>query len=172
MKKRTFVLTNKPVLIQFYGIKDRLPWSMVASFEVEVLYFFPDDRCIVLHGLGEYICLLITSFSTSTGHFLSLNKSHLNRPQTTFVYLGIEFDVPRQLIRIPSKRKEKIRHRLTILLADLGYFPFFYHFLPNIFRLHSFLFLGKTAWHVDLHFYRVSLSVIIHSGNESRFGPL
>ena len=82
--------------------------------------FIIDDRCIIIHGSGGYICWLITSMSTSTGHFLSLNKSHLNRPQTVFVYLGIEFDVPRQLIRIPSKRKEKIRARLKMLMDDLG----------------------------------------------------
>ena len=62
--------------------------------------------------------------STSTGHFLSLNKSHLNRPQTVFVYLGIEFDVPKQVIRVPEKRKTKIRNLLTLILADLECIPF------------------------------------------------
>ena len=85
---------------------------------------FLDDRCVLTHGESDYVCWLITSLSTSTGHFLSLDKSHLNRAQDVFVYLGIEFDVPAQKIRIPPARKDKIRHLLTSVLADLDHIPF------------------------------------------------
>ena len=85
---------------------------------------FVDDRCVLTHGPSDYICWLITSLSTSTGHFLSLNKSHLNTARDVFVYLGIEFDVPAQKVRIPLVRKVKIRDLLTVLLADLDHIPF------------------------------------------------
>ena len=52
-----------------------------------VLYI--DDRAIVCESNDDYISWLVSSLSTSTGHYLSLNKSHLDKAQRVFIYLGI-----------------------------------------------------------------------------------
>ena len=83
-----------------------------------------------------YLGWLVASLSTSTGHFLSLNKSNLDVPQSKFTYLGIgnslfakksplntlylEFDVPAQKIRVPEERKNKIRLLIDHILTNFG----------------------------------------------------
>ena len=49
---------------------------------------------------------------TSTGHFLSVHKANLGNPKRVFTYLGFEFDVPRQVLRVPDSRREKIRAQI------------------------------------------------------------
>ena len=53
-----------------------------------------DDRCIVVEPGEEYLGWLITSLSTSCGHFLSLHKTNVKESKATFTYLGFEFDCP------------------------------------------------------------------------------
>ena len=52
-----------------------------------VLYI--DDRAIVCDDNDDYISWLVASLSTSTGHYLSLDKSNLEKAQKVFTYLGI-----------------------------------------------------------------------------------
>ena len=83
-----------------------------------------DDRAIVVNDEVDYLGWLIPSLSTSSGHFLSLGKSNLTEKQTQFIYLGIEFDLPREKIRVPEKRKLKIKDLLADLLSNLNSIPF------------------------------------------------
>ena len=97
--------------------------SLLRQYGVpNVLYI--DDRAIVVNDEVDYLGWLVTSLSTSTGHFLSLGKSNLTEKQTQFVYLGIEFDLPREKIRVPEKRKVKIKDLLNDLLSNLDSIPF------------------------------------------------
>ena len=57
-----------------------------------------DDRCIICEPGEEYLGWLITSLSTSCGHFLSLHKTNVKDAKATFVYLGFEFDCPNVII--------------------------------------------------------------------------
>jgi len=52
-----------------------------------VLYI--DDRAIVCDDNDDYVSWLVVSLSTSTGHYLSLDKSNLESAQKVFTYLGI-----------------------------------------------------------------------------------
>ena len=53
-----------------------------------------DDRCIICEPGEEYLGWLITSLSTSCGHFLSLHKTNVKESKPIFTYLGLEFDCP------------------------------------------------------------------------------
>ena len=48
-----------------------------------------DDRAVIVDDMGDYLGWLISALSTSTGHFLSLGKSSLEKGETVFIYLGI-----------------------------------------------------------------------------------
>lgn len=64
------------------------------------LYGFLDDRCIVCEPGEEYLGWLITSLSTSCGHFLSLHKTNVKESKAIFVYLGFEFDCPKVILHL------------------------------------------------------------------------
>ena len=53
---------------------------------------------------------------TATGHFLSVHKANLDRPASVFTYLGFEFDVPKQILRVPEARRDKIRTHIREIL--------------------------------------------------------
>ena len=62
--------------------------SLLRQYGIgNVLYI--DDRAIVCEQNDDYISWLVSSLSTSTGHYLSMDKSNLDRAQTVFIYLGI-----------------------------------------------------------------------------------
>ena len=53
---------------------------------------------------------------TCTGHFLSIHKSSLQEPTSTFVFLGFEFDIEKQEVSVPEKRRRKIRDDIQRIL--------------------------------------------------------
>ena len=59
---------------------------------------------------------LLTGLCTASGHFLSLHKANVKEPVPIFVYLGYEFDCPKLEIRLPEKRKLKMRTLLGSML--------------------------------------------------------
>ena len=69
-------------------------------------------------GPGEdYLSWILPAICTSTGHFLSVHKSTLNEPTSVFSFLGFEFNIEKQEISVPLKRKEKIRSDIRQLLS-------------------------------------------------------
>ena len=75
----------------------------------------------------EYLSWILPALCTSTGHFLSIHKSTLQEPSAVFTFLGFEFNINRQEVSLPQKRKDKIRTDIQNLLqhpicnfSDLG----------------------------------------------------
>ena len=69
-------------------------------------------------GPGEdYLSWVLPALCTSTGHFLSVHKSTLKEPTSVFSFLGFEFDINKQEMAVPLKRKEKIRSEIQKILA-------------------------------------------------------
>ena len=60
---------------------------------------------------------LLVALCTASGHFLSLHKANVKAPVPVFRYLGYEFDCPKLEIRLPEKRKIKMRNLLHGMLA-------------------------------------------------------
>ena len=81
-----------------------------------------DDRCIVCEPGEEYLGWLITSLSTSCGHFLSLHKTNVKEAEAVFVYLGFEFDCPNVGFVILLKRFFSV---LCIHSTLIRYFSYF-----------------------------------------------
>lgn len=48
---------------------------------------------------------------------MSIHKSTLQEPASIFTFLGFQFDVDRQIISVPDKRKAKIRIEIERLLS-------------------------------------------------------
>ena len=68
-------------------------------------------------GPGEdYLSWVLPALCTSTGHFLSVHKSTLQDPTSIFSFLGFEFNIDRQEISVPEKRKIKIRSDIREIL--------------------------------------------------------
>ena len=86
-----FGLTTAPSVYQ--SINNILASLMRQYLIPNVLYI--DDRCIVVEPGEEYLGWLITSLSTSCGHFLSLHKTNVKEAKPIFNYLGFEFDCPK-----------------------------------------------------------------------------
>lgn len=80
--------------------------------------FFVDDRCIICRPEEDYLGWLLVALTTSTGHFLSLHKANVNEPVPVFRFLGFEFDCPKEIIRLPEKRKLKMKNVLQNVLYD------------------------------------------------------
>ena len=64
----------------------------------------------------EYLSWILPALCTSTGHFLSVHKSTLQEPASIFSFLGFEFNIEKQHVSVPSKRKEKIRTSIREIL--------------------------------------------------------
>ena len=64
----------------------------------------------------DYLSWILPALCTSTGHFLSVHKSTLQKPTTVFSFLGFEFDIDKQRVSIPQKRKDKIRSNIRDIL--------------------------------------------------------
>ena len=79
--------------------------------------FILDDRWILCEAGEEYLGWLLVALCTASGHFLSLHKANVKEPVPVFQYLGYEFDCPKLEIRLPAKRKVKMRNLLRDMLA-------------------------------------------------------
>ena len=93
---------------------------------------FKDDRCIVLGPDEDYLGWVLPALCTATGHFLSVHKgktyilefilfqiyfkfgsANLAEPAQVFTFLGFEVDIIQRKVRVPEKRKIKIRNLLA-----------------------------------------------------------
>ena len=79
------------LLVKFHNV------NMCPNYLCGVYFNNPsfDDRCIVCEPGEEYLGWLITSLSTSCGHYLSLHKTNVKKAKPIFTYLGFEFDCPK-----------------------------------------------------------------------------
>ena len=64
----------------------------------------------------DYLGWILPALCTSTGHFLSIHKSTLQKPASIFSFLGFEFNIEAQRVSVPEKRKNKIRSDIKNLL--------------------------------------------------------
>ena len=64
----------------------------------------------------DYLSWVLPALCTSSGHFLSIHKSTLQKPASVFSFLGFEFDIEKQKVSVPLKRKEKIRSNIREIL--------------------------------------------------------
>ena len=72
---------------------------------------------IVLGPGEDYLSWVLPALCTSCGHFLSIHKSTLQEPASVFTFLGFQFDIERQVVSVPEKRKRKIRSDISQLLT-------------------------------------------------------
>ena len=91
--------------------------SVKLNFFASLSPLLLDDRALVIGPGEDYLSWVLPALCTSCGHFLSIHKSTLQEPASIFTFLGFQFDVDRQILSVPEKRKVKIRADIRHILG-------------------------------------------------------